>query len=70
MQSCDMEHFKEAARDAEKSMRGVFERTPLQKNEHLSAIYGADAVAGVINTVLNRNFDGLSVKAKFTEFEK
>ena len=42
MQSCDMEHFKEAARDAEKSMRGVFERTPLQKNEHLSAIYGAD----------------------------
>ena len=34
-----------------------------------SAIYGADAVAGVINTVLNRNFDGLSVKAKFTEFE-
>ena len=42
MQSYDMEHFKEAARDAEKSMRGVFERTPLQKNEHLSAIYGAD----------------------------
>ena len=37
-----MEHFKEAAKEAEKVMRGVFERTPLQKNEHLSAIYGAD----------------------------
>ena len=37
-----MEHFNEAAKEAEKAMRGVFERTPLQKNEHLSAIYGAD----------------------------
>ena len=42
MQGYIMEHFKEAAKEAEKSMRGVFERTPLQKNEHLSAIYGAD----------------------------
>ena len=42
MQSYAMEHFKEAAKEAEKIMRGVFERTPLQKNEHLSAIYGAD----------------------------
>ena len=37
-----MEHFNEAAKEAEKAMRGVFERTPLQKNEHLSAMYGAD----------------------------
>ena len=42
MQSYAMEHFNEAAKEAEKAMRGVFERTPLQKNEHLSAIYGAD----------------------------
>jgi len=34
MQSYNMEHFKKAAKDAEKSMRSVFERTPLQKNEH------------------------------------
>jgi threonine dehydratase len=31
-----------SGKEAEKIMRGVFERTPLQKNEHLSAIYGAD----------------------------
>ena len=37
-----MEHFNKAAKEAEKAMRGVFERTPLQKNEHLSAMYGAD----------------------------
>ena len=42
MQSYAMEHFNEAAKEAEKAMRGVFERTPLQKNAHLSAIYGAD----------------------------
>ena len=30
-----MELFNEAAKEAEKAMRGVFERTPLQKNEHL-----------------------------------
>ena len=37
-----MEHFNKAAKEAEKAMRGVFERTSLQKNEHLSAMYGAD----------------------------
>jgi len=42
MQSYAMELFNEAAKEAEKAMRGVFERTPLQKNEHLSAIYGAE----------------------------
>ena len=42
MQSYNMEHFKKAAKDAEKSMRSVFERTPLQKNEHLSKIYGTE----------------------------
>ena len=34
-----------------------------------SAIYGADAVAGVVNTVLDRKYDGLSVGAKYSEFE-
>ena len=42
MQSYVMEDFNKAAKEAEKAMRGVFERTPLQKNEHLSAMYGAD----------------------------
>jgi len=30
-----------------------------------SAIYGADAVAGVVNTVLKNNFDGLNVRARY-----
>jgi len=30
-----------------------------------AAIYGADAVAGVVNTVLRNNFDGLSVSTRF-----
>jgi iron complex outermembrane recepter protein len=30
-----------------------------------AAIYGADAVAGVVNTVTQRNFDGLKVKAQY-----
>ncbi len=34
-----------------------------------SAIYGADAVAGVVNHVMKDNFDGFNVKAKFTDFE-
>ena len=42
MQSYVMEDFNTAAKKAEQAMRGVFERTPLQKNEHLSAMYGAD----------------------------
>lgn len=42
MQSYVMDDFNTAAKKAEQAMRGVFERTPLQKNEHLSAMYGAD----------------------------
>lgn len=34
-----------------------------------SAIYGADAVAGVVNTVLDRDYEGFSVSAKYSEFE-
>ena len=34
-----------------------------------SAIYGADAVAGVINTVLKSDFEGLSVRVKHTEYD-
>ncbi|WP_448547245.1 TonB-dependent receptor domain-containing protein [Thalassotalea fusca] len=34
-----------------------------------SAIYGADAVAGVINHVLKSNFEGLTVKAKGFQYD-
>ena len=34
-----------------------------------SAIYGADAVAGVVNTVLKHNFDGLTVRARYDSYE-
>ena len=34
-----------------------------------SAIYGADAVAGVVNTVLRDDYDGLTVRTKFTAFD-
>ncbi len=34
-----------------------------------SALYGADAVAGVVNTVLKTDFEGLKVRVKWTEFE-
>jgi outer membrane receptor protein involved in Fe transport len=34
-----------------------------------SAIYGADAVAGVVNTVLKSNFEGLTVRGRFDTYE-
>jgi len=34
-----------------------------------SAIYGADAVAGVVNTVLKDDFEGFSVRLRYTDFE-
>ncbi|WP_237068014.1 TonB-dependent receptor domain-containing protein [Microbulbifer guangxiensis] len=34
-----------------------------------SAIYGADAVAGVVNNVLKNDFDGFSVSVKHTEYD-
>ena len=34
-----------------------------------SAIYGADAVAGVVNTVLKDNYDGFTVRTKFSAFD-
>jgi outer membrane receptor protein involved in Fe transport len=34
-----------------------------------SAIYGADAVAGVFNTVMKDDFDGFAVRARWTEFD-
>jgi threonine dehydratase len=37
-----MTSFQKAARDATKQMRALFPETPLQKNEYLSGIYGAD----------------------------
>ena len=37
-----MTNFTKSADQAEKAIREVFSPTPLQRNEHLSAIYGAD----------------------------
>ena len=37
-----MSNFKSHAKTAETAMRDVFDPTPLQKNEHLSALYDAD----------------------------
>ncbi len=34
-----------------------------------SAIYGADAVAGVVNTVMRDDFDGFSVRGRYTTFD-
>ena len=34
-----------------------------------SAIYGADAVAGVVNNVLQKDFEGLTVRAKITAYD-
>lgn len=34
-----------------------------------SAIYGADAVAGVVNTVLKKNFEGFTVRARFDDYD-
>jgi len=37
--------------------------------EGASAIYGADAVAGVVNTVLKSDLDGFSIRTKFSEYD-
>ncbi len=37
--------------------------------EGASAIYGADAVAGVVNTVLKRDFEGFRVRAKINNYQ-
>ena len=34
-----------------------------------SAIYGADAVAGVVNTVLKDDFEGLRIRARFSDYD-
>jgi outer membrane receptor protein involved in Fe transport len=34
-----------------------------------SAIYGADAVAGVVNYVMKSDFEGLTVRAKYADYE-
>jgi outer membrane receptor protein involved in Fe transport len=34
-----------------------------------SAIYGADAVAGVVNTVMKNDFDGFSIRGRWTTFD-
>ena len=37
--------------------------------EGASAIYGADAVAGVVNTVLKTDLDGFTIRAKVNEYD-
>jgi len=39
---CAMTDIRESARSATQALRSLFEPTPLQRNEHLSARYGAD----------------------------
>ncbi len=34
-----------------------------------SAIYGADAVAGVVNTVLKSDFEGFNIRTRYTSYE-
>ena len=34
-----------------------------------SAIYGADAVAGVVNTVLKNDFEGFNIRARYDDYE-
>jgi len=34
-----------------------------------SAIYGADAVAGVLNTVLKDDFEGFTIRARYSDFD-
>ena len=48
-------------------VRGV-ERVEVLR-DGASAIYGADAVAGVVNTVLKSDFEGLTIRVKHTEFD-
>ena len=49
-------------------VRGV-ERVEVLR-DGASAIYGADAVAGVVNTVLKNDFEGLTLRVKHTEFDE
>ncbi|MBT8048491.1 MAG: TonB-dependent receptor [Xanthomonadales bacterium] len=35
-----------------------------------SAIYGADAVAGVVNTVMRNNFEGFTIRGRWTSYDK
>lgn len=37
--------------------------------EGASAIYGADAVAGVVNNVLKTDFEGFTIRTKFNEYD-
>ena len=37
--------------------------------EGASAIYGADAVAGVVNTVLKDDLDGFTIRAKYNDYD-
>jgi len=48
-------------------VRGI-ERVEILR-DGASAIYGADAVAGVVNTVLKDDFEGLNLTFKWTEFD-
>jgi outer membrane receptor protein involved in Fe transport len=45
----------------------MIERVEILK-DGASAIYGADAVAGVVNIITRRNFEGLEVTAQYADF--
>ena len=47
---------------------GTVERIEVLR-DGASAIYGADAVAGVVNTVLKSDFEGLTFRARFDEYD-
>lgn len=44
------------------------ERTEILR-DGASAIYGADAVAGVVNTVLKKDFEGLNLRLRYSDYE-
>ena len=35
-----------------------------------SAIYGADAVAGVVNTVMQDDYEGFTIRGRYTTFDE
>ena len=47
----------------------MIERVEILK-DGASAVYGADAVAGVVNIITRRNFDGIEVTAQYGDWDK
>lgn len=49
--------------------QGIIERVEVLK-DGASAIYGSDAIAGVINIITRRNFEGMQFRAQYGETEE